>query len=217
MALAETIVNQNHPEDLIRVKNPTNQDFTFFWDSLPHVVRAGQEETFPRYLAVQYAKKMVVTLVNAKSRRVREAGTWRDTLRVDDPKIQRELIPHILLYVVKPFVESPPPAKMRGEAGEFDIEEYRVAQEKRKSDLEIDIPAGEEQKIFGLEPPKGEDEESPKAGKKKEFTLEELQDEARANGHEVTGKETKKELEEVIISAGGGKPPEEEEEETEEE
>ena len=214
-----TTTLENHPEDQIRVKNPTNLDFTFTWDSIPHTIKAGGEETYSRYLAVHYAKKMIVALVNARSRRVREGGTWKDTLRVDDVRVQKELLPHILLYVVKRFVEPISPERQRAQAeGEFDLEQFNVSEEKRASDLKIEIPKEEEEKIFGQEieapkiaaPEKADDQGKPAT--KKKFTLEELQDEARANGIEITGEETKEELEGMIVDSGGGTIPEEEQE-----
>jgi hypothetical protein len=50
--------------DTIRIYNPLEQDKTIIWDGFPHVVKAHQETSFPRYLAEKATYEIVVDLIN---------------------------------------------------------------------------------------------------------------------------------------------------------
>lgn len=216
---------KNHSQDTIRVKNPTNQDFTFYWDSLPHTVRSGEEADMERWMAYHYAKKIIVAIVNSKITKVKEGDVYRDSLKTNDPNLSRKLLPLVLLYVVRRWIETPPVEKNKIDGREFSVENFEIGDKPRQVNQRIELESnlsGEETDPFNLvdvEPTK--EPEAPTAPPeadvdlnadvppsdslklttpaKKPRTLAELQAEARALELEITGQETKAELETKIL------------------
>lgn len=214
-----------HPQDTIRVKNPTNKDFEFFWEGLPHTVLALSEASMPRYLAVHYAKKMIVSIINSKIKKVKMGDQYVDSLRTDDPEIRRQLVPHILLYVEKYFVAPPKPERKPSEVVEVTPESYSIPADKRASSLKIELPESVEKLFGGIEelekasPPEpvaetapgapklpqgdvssAEPTKEPTEGKKPKRSHQDLLNELTAMGIETTGQETSEELEQKILA-----------------
>lgn len=212
--MAET----NHPQDLIRVKNPTNQDFTFYWDSIPHTINAGEEATYPRWMALHYAKKLIVSIINSKIQKVKIGERTVDSISTADPKIQQKLAPMILLYVYQRHIEQPKETKASIKSREFTLEEMQLSDKPRTVKNVIELPEleGSESELFGPvieETPAGEPDQKEELpgdllpevetkGKKK-ATLQELQLEAKAMGLEISAHDTYEELEKKVLSSSG--------------
>jgi len=130
----------NHPNDLIKVKNPTNRDFTFYWDSLPNTIAAGAEATYERWKAIHYAKKLIVAIINSKIEKVKVGEGYVDSLRTSDPAIQRKLAPYIFLYVVQRFVSPPKVEKVVTAKSEQKLEDYEIGDTERHIDTKFELP-----------------------------------------------------------------------------
>lgn len=50
--------------DTIKIYNPLDRDKAVMWDGFPHVARAHQETSFPRYLAEKATQEIVIDLIN---------------------------------------------------------------------------------------------------------------------------------------------------------
>lgn len=155
MAEIETAVSkENHPLDLIRVKNPTNRDFTFYYDSIPHLIAAGEEQTMARWMALHYADKLMVAIINSKIKPIKQGERTIDSLRTNDPNIRSKLAPYILLFVVQRFVEPTAPAKsiVPGSGPEFKLSEFAIGDSERSVETTIELPEAEDadENIFGL-------------------------------------------------------------------
>lgn len=195
----------NHPNDLVRVKNPTNKDFTFTWDSIPKRIDAGEEQTMVRWLAVHYAKKIIVAIINSKITKVKVGERTVDSIRTNDPAIQAKLVPHILLYVVQRFVAAPKVEKKVTAASEFTVSEFEISEKERHVDTKIDLPAlgeSEASDIFGI--PKELEQgfgETPKEAKQPAEETSTPPEPIK----EVTTDETIKEKEDILPDVSTGK------------
>lgn len=224
-------VQENHLQDLIRVKNPTNRDFTFHWDSLPHTIAAGEEATYPRWMAIHFAKKLIVAIINSKIEKVKVGDSWVDSLRTNDPAIQRKLAPYMLLYVVQRFAPPPKVDKAVTAKSEQKLEDYEIGDTERHIETKIELPEVSKdvtEDIFSPtfeeappEPPttattnetvKVEAEPTPKddllpevatKGKPKQRSHQDLVNEARALGMELLASETDEQLEKRILEQAG--------------
>jgi hypothetical protein len=220
---------ENNPQDLIRVKNPTNRNFKFYWDSLPHEIEAGAEATYPRWLALHYCKKLIVAIINSKIEKVKVGDSYTDSLRTSDPAIQRKLAPYILLYVVQRFAPPPKVEKQVTAKSEQKLEDYEVSDTERHVDTKFELPevstditediflptgedalskpaeastAGDTPQVEAEPAPK--DDILPEATKKpKRRTHQELANEARALGLELMASETDEALEKRILEQAG--------------
>ena len=222
---------ENNPQDLIRVKNPTNRSFQFFWDSLPHSIEAGEEATYPRWLALHYCKKLIVAIINSKIEKVKVGESYVDNLRTNDPAIQRKLAPYILLYVVQRFAPPPKVEKAVTAKSEQKLEDYEIGDTERHIDTKFELPevskdiaedifSGATEEGFpepAKAPTRGEspqveaepipkDDIMPEAvtkGKPKHRSHQDLANEARALGLEMMASESDEQLEKRILEFSG--------------
>ena len=222
---------ENNPQDLIRVKNPTNRDFTFYWDSLPHSINAGEEATYPRWMAIHFAKKLIVAIINSKIEKVKVGDSYTDSLRTSDPAIQRKLAPYILLYVVQRFAPPPKVEKAVTAKSEQKLEDYEVSDTERHVDTKFELPevstditedifsstgedalskpatastAGDTPQVEAEPTPSGDIMPETK-DKPKRRNHQELSNEARALGLELMATESDDDLERRILEFSGGK------------
>lgn len=233
MAEAQPInTPKNHPDDIIEVKNITSVDFEYYWDSIPRTIKAGEIKTITRYLAIQFAKKLMDFIINSKNYKVKNPdGTYRDAYRTSDPTIRGRLAPSILLRVVEWHLPSQPVERAKIQAGEQKIDiNYQIPEKAAGPKLEIEIPKADEEELFGQPVPpaneveeEGSPETTPRAPqpakspqspetpqkpqveppKPPERGLEELQAEARSMGIAITGTETSEELDSMIAERAG--------------
>lgn len=82
--------------DVLRVKNPLNQDFTFHYDMLPRVVPANGTQDWERYLVRRYIWNMIGYIYNlfAAKKMASSVEAFRRTHPdvVDDPYLLNEQI-----------------------------------------------------------------------------------------------------------------------------
>lgn len=82
--------------DIIRAKNPLNQDFVFFYDSLPHTIPANATKDMDRYLFRRYIENMIGHIYNqiteAKFAKAEEAFQRTHPDVIDDPYLINDKI-----------------------------------------------------------------------------------------------------------------------------
>lgn len=121
---------QNHQKmydferDILRVKNPLNQEFTFQYDMMPVTVPAGGTRDMERYLVRRYISNMIGHIYNQiteeKYAKAHEAFTrthpdviddpylindkiWLKLPRADNPEFQQKIITDCIVGVVSKF------------------------------------------------------------------------------------------------------------------
>lgn len=92
--------------DILRVKNPLNEDFTFIYDMMPITVPAGGTKDMERYLARHYVKEMIGHIYNQinadRMEKAHEAFKRNHPDVIDDPYLLNEQI-----YLKLPRSDNP--------------------------------------------------------------------------------------------------------------
>ncbi|HEX9059100.1 MAG TPA: hypothetical protein VF941_02880 [Clostridia bacterium] len=110
--------------DILRVKNPLNTEFTFYYDLLPHTIPVGATKDMERYLVRNFIFHMMQHIYNQMATHemeekeqafrkmhpdtiedpyLRNTQIYDKMKRFDDPTFQQQVVKDCILGVVKKF------------------------------------------------------------------------------------------------------------------
>lgn len=110
--------------DTIRIFNPLDHPFRFYWDSFPWVVPAQGTKDVPRYIAMHYFKKMSDTLIGQQllaqgaellAMREKQFGkrfndkyeenteVWDRVPKLNDPELMAAVMERVILGVIEEY------------------------------------------------------------------------------------------------------------------
>lgn len=114
---------QRQSLDIIRVFNPTDENFVTDWDGFKHVIPAREYKDLPRYIARKYIKDMKDKLINEMQEKelislkaklekqgvddvtfkAQELLMRKNNYRTDDPKLIAEIYPKLWKGVISKY------------------------------------------------------------------------------------------------------------------
>lgn len=91
-------IGEGHPRDLIKVANPTEEEYITYWGKQPFPIQTKGERILLRYLAVKFGRELTDRVIGEKAEAEDKPITHYYSERI-------KILNSILLEVVEPYIQ----------------------------------------------------------------------------------------------------------------